>query len=407
MLRRHIAFALSFLFALAACAPATAPSEPVALRVATYNIEDVRTADVANPDHPRLKEAARLLQELRPDLLLVNELTYDDPAMLEEGDAPGQNAQRFADNFLAVSQGDGLEPLAYRAYQPSSNTGVASGLDFDRSGQAVQDIPQLQAPQADGSAARQTAEERAYGGDAYGFGVYPGQYALAVFAREDLTIRESDVRTFQHFRWSQMPGALKPVEPGTSEGWYDEDAWNAFRLSSKTHADVPVRLPNGATLHLLVSHPTPPAFDGPEGRNKRRNHDEIRLWADYLSGANYLVDDAGEGGGLPEGAHFVIMGDLNADLDEGSSIDNPVQRFLLDHPRVDGTVVPVADTSITYEGRTLDADDTAAWGLRVDYVLPSVGLEVTGSGVVRPRQLSVSDHFPVYLDLVVPPPSEE
>ena len=29
--------------------------------------------------------------------------------------------------------------------------------------------------------------------------------------------------------------------------------------------------------------PTPPAFDGEEDRNGRRNHDEIRFWVDYVS----------------------------------------------------------------------------------------------------------------------------
>ena len=32
----------------------------------------------------------------------------------------------------------------------------------------------------------------------------------------------------------------------------------------------------------------------------------------------------------------------------------------------------------------LDPDDTARWGLRVDYVLPSDNLEVLGGEVVRP-----------------------
>ncbi len=54
------------------------------------------------------------------------------------------------------------------------------------------------------------------------------------------------------------------------------------------------------TLHLLASHPTPPAFDGPEDRNGRRNHDEIRFWNDYLDRAEigYIRDDAGLAGGL-------------------------------------------------------------------------------------------------------------
>ena len=54
------------------------------------------------------------------------------------------------------------------------------------------------------------------------------------------------------------------------------------------------------TLHVLASHPTPPTFDGPEDRNGRRNHDEIRFWADYISPgqSGYIVDDEGRSGGI-------------------------------------------------------------------------------------------------------------
>ena len=82
-----------------------------------------------------------------------------------------------------------------------------------------------------------------------------------------------------------MPGALLPDDPSTPEpaDWYSPDELDVFRLSSKSHWDVPVRLPDGRILHLLASHPTPPVFDGSEDRNGRRNHDEIRFWADYVT----------------------------------------------------------------------------------------------------------------------------
>ena len=110
-----------------------------------------------------------------------------------------------------------------------------------------------------------------------------------------------------------MPGALKPVVPATGESWYSPEEWSVLRLSSKSHWDIPVRLPGGGVLHVLASHPTPPAFDGPEMRNRLRNSDEIRFWADYLDGADYIRDDAGRAGGLAEDRIFVLLGDLNAD----------------------------------------------------------------------------------------------
>ena len=79
-----------------------------------------------------------------------------------------------------------------------------------------------------------------------------------------------------------MPGALLPDDPARRHrDWYSPDELAVLPLSSKSHWDVPVRI-GSTTLHLLASHPTPPAFDGPEDRNGRRNHDEIRFWSDYL-----------------------------------------------------------------------------------------------------------------------------
>ena len=108
-----------------------------------------------------------------------------------------------------------------------------------------------------------------------------------------------------------------------------------FRLSSKSHWDVPIAI-GQKTVHFLVSHPTPPVFDGPEDRNGTRNHDEIRFWADYITPgarAGYIYDDAGERGGLEPGSLFVIAGDQNADPLDGDCVAGAIQQ-LLDHPLV-------------------------------------------------------------------------
>lgn len=383
-----------------------AATEAVTLRIATYNIEDVRTVDLLNPDHPRLKKAAATIQRLRPDILLVNEMTYDQAGVpgYDAAAGEGYNGQRFVEAFLAVAQDEGLEPIRYRAFMAPSNTGLASGFDLDNNGRIVTDFPEPASPNSDGSPARQTAEERAYGGDAWGFGTFPGQYAMALFVREDLAILDDSVRTFQLLPWSRMPEAFLPVDPATGTPWYAADEAAQFRLSSKSHWDVPVRLPDGRRVHVLASHPTPPAFDGDEQRNVRRNHDEIRFWADYLDGAAYIVDDAGRSGGLDPDAPFVILGDQNADPDEGNALNNPMGTWLLNHPRVNGDFVPRADAQGMAAYPRLDADDTAGWGLRVDYVLPAASLSVLGGGILRPLNtnstgIPVSDHFPVWIDV--------
>jgi hypothetical protein len=184
------------------------------------------------------------------------------------------------------------------------------------------------------------------------------------------------------------------------------------------------------TVHFLVSHPTPPTFDGTEDRNGRRNHDEIRLWADYIGGRKrsaYLYDDRGRRGGLRPGARFVIAGDLNADPYDGDSYDHAV-RQLLDHPAVNLPATPPASAGGVEAARlqgganashtgdpaydTGDFNDTAPGNLRVDHVIPSKGLVPEANGVFWPtsddplyrlvgdgKTVPTSDHRMVWQDV--------
>ena len=285
-----------------------------------------------------------------------------------------------------------------------SNTGRASGFDLNHDSRVVIEYPEPDRASEDGTPAPQTDAGRAYGNDNWGFGTFPGQYAMALLVKEDHEILVDEARTFQHFLWKELPGADRPIDPKTGEFWYDDEIWNQFPLSSKSHWDVPVRLSNGQVIHVLASHPTPPAFDGPERRNQLRNRAEIMFWNAYITNGPFIVDDAGGSGGLPEGESFVIMGDLNADPDEGGSVGDPIGSFLFSHPAVNATVIPRADSVGIAAFPNLDNDDTAEWGLRVDYVLPSMDLNIAGASIFRwpegVRSL-VGDHFPVYLDVAV------
>jgi len=390
---------------ISACSPYSAeevaPVAPETLRVATFNIEDVRTGELLDPESERLRAAAALIQRLRPDVLVLNEVPYNQPGDpdWQPDQQAGDNAQRFCDGFLARSQGDGLEPLEMTAFMAPVNTGVASGFDLDNDGSIHTEVPPLPPVGED----PRTPEGTAYAGDAWGFGTYPGHYGMAILVDRNLKIADSEIHTFQHFLWSRMPGALAPVDPGSGESWYSPREWASMRLAAKSFWDVPVVMPSGRRIRFLLSHPTPPAFDGAEQRNRSRNHDEIRFWADYLNGAPYIVDDNGVAGGLEPNELFVIAGDLNSDPDEGLSLGNPIDRFLLQHPRIQGDFVPSAPPRGQDGDEDLDPDDTSSWGMRVDYVLPSSGFEIIGGAVWRPRNgVKVSDHFLVYLDLEIP-----
>lgn len=384
------------------------PDQRAPIRVMTYNIEDVRTEDVKRADHPRLQRAAGHIQALAPDILLVNEITYDQPGAPghEEGDASGQNARRFVENYLSVPQGDRLVGQSYRALMLPVNTGRASGFDLNNDGRVVTDIPQVRDVPEDGRVRRQTEAEQAYGNDAWGFGTFPGQYGMALLVRHNIDIVRDSIRTFRLFRWSAMPHAAEPRDSVTGKPWYTAEEWDALRLSSKSHWDIPVRLPDGSVLHVLASHPTPPAFDGPAQRNARRNHDEIRFWVDYIRGAQYVEDDSSRSGGLHDEASFIILGDLNADPDD-SGLFRTAIRDLLSHDQLQDPV-PVAPGLWQAAFPDLDPRHTARWGKRVDYVLPSTDLAVDTSGVFRPgpsdsSAVSTSDHFPVWVDVKASP----
>ena len=165
---------------------------------------------------------------------------------------------------------------------------------------------------------------------------------MAVFSK--YPIQTDEVRTFQDFLWKDMPGALLPNDPAVpgEADWYSPEELDIFRLSSKSHWDVPIKLPGRKPVHFLVSHPTPPTFDGAEDRNGTRNHDEIRFWADYVSGgrhASYIYDDEGSTAASGRGQDFVIAGDQNADPFDGDSADDAILQFL-DHPRINASSAP-------------------------------------------------------------------
>jgi endonuclease/exonuclease/phosphatase family metal-dependent hydrolase len=374
-----------FLPAMSCHRPTPPPETPQKLRVATYNVsffsdaaggleKRLRTGD------PKARQIAAVIQRARPDVLLLNEFDY------EPG---GHSVELFLHDYLGVSQG-GAEAIDYRyRFQAPVNTGVPSGLDLDNDGRT------------DGPA------------DAWGFGLHPGEYGMLVLSR--YPIDAAALRSFQHFLWKDLPGALQPIEPGASAPYYSEAVWSQLRLSSKSHWDLPIDTPLGR-LHFLVMHPTPPVFDGPEDRNGRRNHDEIRLMADYIdpTQSHYLTDDQGARGGLAADAAFVIAGDLNCDPIDGDSRSEAI-RGLLAHPRVNGSFVPKSPggaqsppnpMKLTPPPQADPSMRTSSFGLRVDYVLPSRGWKVLDGAVWWPAPddpeaafADASDHHLVWLDL--------
>ena len=381
--------------------------EPVTVRIALFNIRELRTEKILEVDadgrgaNPQALAAARIIRHVRPDILVLNEIDHDYDSEAEGLDL---NARRFRDLYLAGGE-DGLElPWSFAA---PNNTGLLSGVDLDGDGHVA------------------TAEdrgERVHGNDAYGYGTYPGEYSMAVLSR--YPILGDEARTFQHFLWRDLAGNHLPP------GHFSDEALEVFRLSSKSHWDLPIDV-DGRRVHLFASHPTPQGFDGEEDRNGRRNFDEIKLWVDYVNGTEFLVDDAGSRGGYRSLAPFVVIGDLNAaPLVESGEGDSPFRTSVYEGVAAIDQIVGhsrIQDSGplVTSGGALMHRVETPreagppryferstsvfGEGSRIDYILPSVDLEMVDGGVFWPVKDELpeqaawadeaSDHRLVWLDV--------
>lgn len=352
----------------------------ITVSFATFNISDLGTEAIMSGTDFQAKMVAEIIQRVNPDVLSMNEIAYD-VSGVRGAQTRGENARKFVENYLMIPQKPGLPSLDYPyVFFEQGNTGVPTGKDLNNDGRS--DGPD----------------------DGYGFGNYEGQFSMALLSRYPIVTAQ--VRTFRNFLWKDMPNNIIPPN------YYTGDELAIFRLSSKSHWDIPISI-GGMIIHVIMAHPTPPVFDGPEDRNGRRNHDEIRLIADYVSRAEYVYDDKGQRRGLSQGAKFVLMGDMNADPLDGDSTANAIDQ-LLKHPLISTATLPTGEGGIEVANPghknlpqydTADFSDPNPGNLQADYVLPSRDLKAKEAKVFWPKKNdplypivdAASDHRLVWL----------
>jgi hypothetical protein len=385
-MKRFLLFALMIL-------NSTVHGEELAVRIATFNIEELSWEKLERVDadgkgtDPQLVAAASIIQQVRPDVLLINEIDYTG---IDDSDAevPAEQSaiEAFLKRYLSTPQA-GAEAITYPyTYYRPTNTGVPSGHDFNNDGNTA-------GPE-----------------DGWGFGRYPGQYGMALVSR--FPIESAKARTFRKLLWRQMPGRTMPDGLDGRPAYYSQDEQAVFRLSSKSHWDVLVQIA-GKSIHLLCSHPTPPIFDGPEDANGRRNFDELRFWSDYLTGgetAAWIHDDDNTTGELADTESFVFLGDLNADPVRCETLyGRTAISWILNHPRVLDPRPESSGALVSENPQNLTEFlpyKTNRFG-RLDYALPSRDLTVIGAGVHWPAPGQpgadaariASDHRLVWVDL--------
>lgn len=299
------------------------------LRIATFNTELSRKGpglllrDLQRGEDTDIEAALAAIAAVQPDVLALQGIDWD----LE------LRALRALQQRLAAR---GAPYPHFFALQP--NAGLPSGLDLDGDGE--------------------TGGAR----DAQGYGRFTGQGGIAVLSR--LPVAADEARDLSPMLWRDLPEALLPEHPDGSP-FPSGGAQAVQRLSSTGHWIVPLELPGGGRLHLLTFQATPPVFDGPEDRNGRRNHDEIRLW-------QHVLDQS------LAPAPFVIAGGASLDPDRGEGRHEAIRALLAD-PRLQDPRPESAAAGLN----TVEWEN--AGRMRVDYVLPSAGLTVAGSGVHWPE----------------------
>jgi uncharacterized repeat protein (TIGR01451 family) len=294
-------------------------------------------------------------------------------------------ARLFRDEYLNAELG-GKGPIWYEhIYVAPVNSGVRTPYDLDNDGthEAVLN-----------------GEKRPDPGDCLGWGWFPGQYGDVLYST--YPIDADNARTFRDLLWMKMPNSRMP-----GEAWFTPDERAILPLASNTYWDVPIRI-GDRIVRVLATHAKPPLGSGGEYEcNADRNADQIRFLADYVAPGDgcYIEDDAGVAGCLTEGAHFVIMGDLNADPEDGDSRAGAIQQLI--DPSL--SLVDVSQTpssvggekaskpksaggqggaNLSHSGKakydTGDFNDSHPGNLRVDYVLPSTTLDIIDCGVFWP-----------------------
>jgi hypothetical protein len=322
--------------------------------------------DILRGTDPKVAATIEVISKANPDVILLTGFDFD----------LGLAALNAYAGALSIA---GAEyPFIY-ALRP--NTGVATGLDLDGDGR-------LGGP-----------------GDAQGWGQFAGQGGMALLSR--YPVDQAKSQDFTGYLWKDLPGSLMPGAGLTPA------AQAIQRLSTTGHWDVALDLPDGKALHLLAFMASPPVFDGPEDRNGRRNHDEAAFWQGYIDGKLPMAP--------PDGA-FVVLGDANLDPMDGDGRGDAMRALLADPhlqdpgPTSSGAFA-AALSPINAGHRGEPGRATAVWdkpgqpgALRVDYVLPSVDLKVTGSGVFWPAAEEpdaalaegASRHRLVWVDVVPP-----
>jgi 3-phytase len=163
-------------------------NESSSVRIALFNIRELSTEklmmvdDDGHGQEEQLLAAAKIIQKINPDILIINEIDHDYQS-IEKGLI--LNLLRFQEAYLG--RGETGVAFPYKFVAPC-NTGIPTGLDLNKDGVV---------------SGESHVGGRDYGTDCFGYGTYPGQYAIGLYSK--YSIDTSEVKSFQKFLWKDLP----------------------------------------------------------------------------------------------------------------------------------------------------------------------------------------------------------
>jgi alkaline phosphatase D len=359
------------------------------LRIAQFNIRELTTAKLLDPAHRQVNAAADVIARFDAEILSINEIQYDladvpiaglpgapaaQPGAISFDGDPAGNAARLAKRVAAVDpELDYAHAIMFLGNSGFAYTGATGG--------------------------HAELEMR-------GFGEFNGRYNSALLSKHP--IRTGDVRVIHDYPWRDVPGnSIAELEATLGIAVPDD-----FPIFEKALHVVPVEIETGAVVYFVLAHPVSSGFSA---LNPYRNRDELHAIALYLSGELPGVEP------LPPDAHFVVVGDLNSDPEDGDGGGGI--RSLIEHPRIDAHfpegrggsegMHPERNTFLSGCGREtgpIVANPATKLQLQLDYLLTSTTLgDPMASSIYWPHHVQqpaeyaltcyASDHRFVWMDL--------
>jgi hypothetical protein len=344
-------------------------SDPLAIRVGHFNIKEFSTAKLLDGSDQQASAAAEVIARHAADIVCINEIQYDMVNTPSQGmpgapfaqpggfDGGAENATRLADRVRGF---DAAVDYTDRLITRGNSGFYWNGDDLGQSWYILR-----------------------------GWGEFAGRFNTAVLSR--YPILRDQVRVITDVPWESLPeNTIAQMERDLGFG-----VPPGFPIFEKSLNIVPVDLGEHGILYLVLLHTVSPAFDP---INPYRNYDELRALRMFLDAELPGVEP------LPEGARFMVIGDLNADPDDGDGLPGAIQQ-VLEHPSVvawfpegHGTKGDNGQYNTYLSGCGNDdgvvVNPTQKFQMQLDYILPSQNIgEPSAGAIFWPDFMAEQDDF--------------